>query len=107
MANTSKQEITEKTEKTESVTPAGGESDSAVVSRAMGKSAPKSYGRIALEAAIPTTIVAVGVVGMTAAIVAIDNMWGNGSRVNKLIDKGVFDKVKNTNVDGVPVVMPG
>jgi hypothetical protein len=112
-----KQEVSS-TEKSESVTPAGGESDSAVVSdfvkalhsnraeigRVLGKS--RAYTRIALEAAIPTTIYVVGVVTTVGVLVAIDNKWGNGARANKLIERGVFDNVRLQNQDGALIATP-
>jgi hypothetical protein len=88
------------------VTPAGGTADAEVVSdfvKALRSNRGEiersvthkdSYGRIALEVAIPTVIIVGGVVGMTALCTIIDNKWGNGARANALIDKGVLNNVR-------------
>ena len=95
----------------ETVTPAGGETDGAVVNdfvRALQANRseitrviekPRPYTRIALEAAIPTAVVMGGLVGAVAVLTVIDNKWGNGSRVQQLIDKGWFDGVAPGNID--------
>jgi hypothetical protein len=102
-----------------SVTPAGGTADAEAVIdfvKALRSNRGEiersvfnkdSYGRIALEVAIPTVIMVSGVVGAVAMITIIDNKWGNGARANRLIDKGVFDNVRITDNGEVLTVAAG
>lgn len=99
----------------EAVAPAGGKSDSDVVASfaealkrpgttIQVKDAPQ-YGRLFLEAAIPTAVVVGGVVVMSAAIIAIDNKWGHGARMDRLIDRGAFDNLTG-NMDAAALLRP-
>lgn len=107
MANVSKQEVSIKEE---TVTPAGGASDSEAVREVLSAVSSlhkkdgvvnvtlnKPYTRIALEAAIPTAVFMGGLVGTVAVLTFIDSKFGNGSRVQQLIDKGMFDTVGQGN----------
>jgi hypothetical protein len=97
------------------VAPAGGHSDTEVVrdfaallrrpgSRIVVREEP-NYTRQFLETAIPTAVVVSGIVVGTAAIIAIDNKWGHGKRVDRLIDRGAFD---NMGVkDAMAIMNPG
>lgn len=114
MATESTSEGTSKSSKAnkEGVAPAGGQSDSDLVAafaealKKPGSSVevrhPAAYGRIALEVAIPTVIVVSGVVALVGVTTLIDNKWGNGSRVNRLIDKGVFNGLAEVGMEGGP-----
>lgn len=93
----------------EPVAPAGGKTDAEIASsflsalRNPGSSVnvnvQKPYTRIALETAIPTGIIVVGVIAVTAARVAISNKWGAGAQLSKLGDMS-----KALNVPNVPNV---
>jgi hypothetical protein len=83
------------------VAPAGGKTDADIankIAEALARpgatvrvETSKPYGRIFLESAIPTAAIVGGIVAGVAVLTVIDNKWGVGSRVNKLIEKGVFD----------------
>jgi hypothetical protein len=81
------------------ITPAGGQTDAdllrdfaAALKRpgtVVHVKPPLSNGQLALMVAVPTVVLAAGVVGLNLALMAIDNKWGNGARANRLIDAGI------------------
>jgi hypothetical protein len=98
------------------VAPAGGKTDSEIVATfaealkrpgsVVSVAAPTPYGRQVLEVAIPTAVVMGGVVLATAAIIAIDNKWGHGARVDRLIERGAFDNLTG-NMDAAALINGG
>lgn len=97
------------------VAPAGGKTDSDIVatfaealkrpgSSVMVRPAAQ-YGRDFLEVAIPTAVVITGVVVGTAALIAIDNKWGHGARVDRLIERGAFDNLTGS-MDAAALLNP-